>query len=186
MASEIEVRNKWLTVAENTNIQEMIDRIGWQWGWYSKTHDGKGTLPHWRITVMDGGNLPRDTDVLHLIKEPAITNLWSRILQEYGPHQLYRCYLNGYDHGDDGAIHVDAPESNAVTFLFYITKQYWQPDWGGETIVYDNNREKVIAGCLPQQYRMLKFPGCWSHRGSAPTKICPDLRVTLMFKAFKI
>lgn len=180
MSEPIITRDKFLTQETSGLMQSLTSK--WKYGALSKSATQCVTTPHWRVTVVDSLEMVDQSDKLW----PEIAVIWKKITDEYGYHLLRRCYFNGYDHDDDGAIHLDSDLPNAVTFLTYIMDSYWNPDWGGETLVYDPARQKVIAGCLPQQGRLLKFPGCWPHRGSAPTKMCPNLRVILVFKSFSV
>lgn len=180
----IEVRDKFFSSSEIGSVQEFCETTGWHYGWYAKSHDGRENIPHWHVDIVDG---IKDTKTDQSANLPStIKPLWDKIIKEFGSFRLHRAYCNGHGTCDDGAIHIDYPTEDAVTFLTYLEQSYWNPDWGGETLVYDSTRVKVIGGALPQAGRLLAFPGRFPHRGVAPTKKCPHIRKILAMKAFKI
>ena len=92
--------------------------------------------------------------------------------------RIYRWHANVYPSGFDGTIHTDADYSTP-TYLYCVSP--WQPEWGGEFIVYDENKEaKAVASY--KQDRLIIFDGKYPHKATAPTRFSSVLRATIAFQ----
>ena len=95
---------------------------------------------------------------------------------------MYASYVNSLKFGDMPGIHVDAPyfvEDN-LTVLVYLNAE-WMPNWGGETIFYDDKLDaKKIVSLKPG--RVVMFDGRIPHTGRAPNRITPYNRYILAYK----
>jgi len=92
-----------------------------------------------------------------------------------------RAYVNCSIYGDSYYIHRDcAPHERHVTALYYANLE-WQPDWGGETIYY-NDEEDAEAAITPRPGRLVIARGALLHRGNVPTRNCYEERYTLAYK----
>jgi hypothetical protein len=92
-----------------------------------------------------------------------------------------RAYVNSSLFGDSYYIHRDCPaQLHQVTALYYANLT-WEPDWGGETIYYndDYDAELVVS---PRPGRVLLSRGAILHRGNVPTRDCYEERLTLAYK----
>jgi hypothetical protein len=78
-------------------------------------------------------------------------------------------------------MHRDCePADRHVTALYYANSQ-WHPDWGGETIYYNDDEDAELA-VLPRLGRLVIARGAILHRGTVPTRICYEERYTLAYK----
>jgi SM-20-related protein len=92
-----------------------------------------------------------------------------------------RAYVNCSIYGDSYYLHRDcATHEQHVTALYYANLE-WQPDWGGETI-YFNDEEDAELAITPRPGRLVVARGAMLHRGSVPTRICHEERYTLAYK----
>lgn len=91
-----------------------------------------------------------------------------------------RCYANAHTFGIEGYPHTDSRKPGNVTTIFYINPQ-WKPEWAGET-VFINDLGDIAHAVLPRPGRAVVFDGTIVHSARAVTRLCPALRVTLMFK----
>lgn len=92
-----------------------------------------------------------------------------------------RVYVNCSVHGDGYYLHRDCPAHEAhVTALYYANLE-WRPDWGGETIYYNDEEEAEIA-VTPRPGRLVIARGAVLHRGGVPTRVCYEERYTLAYK----
>jgi Rps23 Pro-64 3,4-dihydroxylase Tpa1-like proline 4-hydroxylase len=92
-----------------------------------------------------------------------------------------RAYVNNSVYGDMYYVHRDcsAPRKH-VTALYYANME-WQPDWGGETIFYnDENEAEVVVS--PKPGRIVVARGAILHRGTVPTRACHEERYTIAYK----
>ena len=92
-----------------------------------------------------------------------------------------RAYVNCSVYGDGYYMHrdCDAHEPH-VTALYYANLE-WQPDWGGETIYYNDEQDAELA-VMPKPGRLLIARGAILHRGNVPTRACYEERYTLAYK----
>lgn len=105
---------------------------------------------------------------------------WEYLQQQYlGPQTLLRCYTNAHTYGIEGNPHTDSVRDCDYTIVIYMNKE-WLREWGGETMVYKGNT--IVHAELPHYNNALVFRGQDWHCARSLTRICPDLRRTLMFK----
>jgi hypothetical protein len=82
-----------------------------------------------------------------------------------------RAYVNCSVYGDGYYTHRDCAQHEPhVTALYYANPE-WQPDWGGETIYYDDGEEAEIV-VMPRPGRLVIARGAILHRGNVPTRDC--------------
>src|SRR5450432_1632332 len=92
-----------------------------------------------------------------------------------------RAYINSAVYGDSYYVHRDSPEgSNDVTVLYYANL-IWQPDWGGETLFYNDDNDAVLA-VSPRPGRLVVSRAAILHRGTVPTRSCYEERFTIAYK----
>jgi hypothetical protein len=92
-----------------------------------------------------------------------------------------RAYVNCSVYGDGYYLHRDcAPHEPHVTALYYANLE-WKPDWGGETIYY-NDAEDAELAITPRPGRLVIARGALLHRGNVPTRSCHEERYTLAYK----
>lgn len=156
-------------------IQEEVSRVPFQYGW----HSNKGIeYTHWNHSFARAGadnTLDVSDEISGVIKEA-----WDYLQANHlGPQALLRCYVNAHTYGIEGYPHTDSSRALDKTVLVYLTPN-WQINWGGETVVYDGN--DIGHAELPRENKGLVFPGARLHCARAVTRICPALRLTLMFK----
>jgi len=94
---------------------------------------------------------------------------------------LTRCYANGAPHGSEGSIHTDSVSDQSRTVIYYPHTK-WHPNWGGETLFFNKEQTDVVACVYPRPNRLLVFSGTIPHVARSVSRVCPVLRVTLMFK----
>ena len=67
-----------------------------------------------------------------------------------------------------------------ITIVVYMNRE-WRREWGGETIIYTADNDIELAQ-LPRYNRAVMFEGHKWHCARSVTRICPALRVTVVFK----
>jgi hypothetical protein len=92
---------------------------------------------------------------------------------------LMRCYTNAHTYGVEGYPHTDSKRTADQTVVLYLN-HYWRREWGGETVLYDG--QDIAHAEIPYYNRALMFPGIAWHAAKGVSRICTDLRMTLMFK----
>jgi len=92
-----------------------------------------------------------------------------------------RAYVNCSVYGDSYYVHRDcAAHEQHVTVLYYANLE-WKPDWGGETIYYNDEEDAELA-ITPRPGRLVVARGAVLHRGNVPTRNCYEERYTLAYK----
>jgi hypothetical protein len=134
-----------------------------------------------------------DLSITEKFKEAKVVyDVWKDICINSGKRQLVRAYFNLYTAGTEGYIHIDDPEANQAirskdkiqeTILVYLTPN-WNPDWAGETIIFDKNLD-VLYATLPKYGRVLHFDGKLKHVGRGISRICNEYRIVIAFKTYR-
>ena len=92
-----------------------------------------------------------------------------------------RAYVNNSVYGDMYYAHRDCSvQARHVTALYYANLD-WQPDWGGETIFYNDNEDAEVV-VSPRPGRLVVARGAILHRGTVPTRACHEERYTIAYK----
>ena len=159
-------------------LEKDVRSIGWQYGWRSNTAMGYG---HWnfdycRVFKENG------VDVSSRLSG-SLQDAWAYLRETHYPGRiLLRCYANAHTFGVEGYPHTDSLRQCDTTVVVYINP-VWKREWGGETLIYGHgDHNSIVHAELPKQNAAVEFPGCAWHVARGVTRICPELRVTLVFK----
>lgn len=96
-------------------------------------------------------------------------------------YRAYRVYTNFAQFGDVLLTHVDAPPgARELTALWFLCDR-WDPEWGGETLFYDDSGDAQVA-VSPKPGRLALFDGAMRHAGKPPNRNCPIGRYTFAIK----
>jgi len=155
-----------------------VNNVPWHYGWASNKAMG---YSHWNF---DFAKADQDNGLDVADRLPPILSLaWKYLQKEHlGEQDLLRCYTNAHTFGVEGYPHTDSRRDSDETIVVYLNPE-WRREWGGETMVYDSfNPSKIVHAELPQFNRALRFFGDQTHTARSVSRICPTLRMTLMFK----
>lgn len=184
---------------EKQNLETLSNyakKAKYGFGWKShknKTYD-QGHFNHLVISIKRD-EVEEDTDLSLAEKfkqHKIVYDVWKNISIKSGKRQLVRAYFNLYTVGTEGYIHIDDPRANEIvknkdiiqeTTLIYLTPD-WNPDWAGETVIFDKNME-VLYATLPKYGRVLQFNGKLKHVGRGISRICDQYRIVLAFKTYR-
>jgi SM-20-related protein len=107
-----------------------------------------------------------------------------RITEQLLPQERFtdqRAYVNSSVFGDGYYCHRDcSADERHVTALYYANTE-WQPDWGGETIYFNDAQDAELV-VSPKPGRLVIARGAILHRGGVPARICHEERYTLAYK----
>ena len=160
------------------DLHDYVRRIKWSYGW--RSNSGMG-YAHWNHDIAKAGTA-NGLDVESRISG-AVADAWNFIKATYlKDHILIRCYANSHTYGVEGYPHTDSRRDQDTTVVIYMNKD-WRREWGGETLVYDGSN--IESATVPQFNRAVIFNGNKWHCARGVTRICPDQRKTIMFKAAK-
>ena len=144
-------------------------------------------LPYVR-TEKSHADVPGLVAVSDIAPEKIATNSFlrglRRLVEQAFPQEQFsdqRAYVNCSIYGDGYYMHRDCTVREPhVTALYYANLE-WRPDWGGETIYYNDEEEAEIV-VMPRPGRLVIARGAILHRGNVPTRICYEQRYTLAYK----
>jgi SM-20-related protein len=171
-------------------IFKFLRRPGWVFGWKSDPKEDKFAFWHKHF----GGDILPDhysqdrpekqnacADELQRAA-PLLYRLWLQLEARVFPGQeLVRCYANSQPFGSEGSLHTDSLSDDSYTAIYYPHAN-WHPNWGGETLFFNKDRTDLIAAVYPRPNRLVVFPGTIPHVARGVARVCPELRITLMFK----
>ena len=93
------------------------------------------------------------------------------------PLNCYSAFCNAITYGDQTFAHYDSENFENISVLYYANES-WKNEWNGETVFYSEDMEpKVAIGVKPG--RVIVFGGGVYHRAGVPSRLCPDVRLTL-------
>jgi SM-20-related protein len=173
-----------------TAIYAFLTQPGWQFGW--KSNPQRDTFSFWHkhfAGTIHPDHVPKDGkekayDCAAELERnaPLLHAMWRQleasILKD---HVLVRCYANAHAYGGDGTLHTDSISTKSHTVIYYPHKR-WAPDWGGETVFFNQEKSDVAATVYPKPNRLVAFRGTVPHVARGVARSCPMLRITLMFK----
>ena len=145
------------------------------------TRSCTSTLPDGASTATDKPEVYECQDELQK-NSPLIYEAWLTVREKiFAGHRLVRCYANAMCYGMDGTVHTDATEPGNYTAVYYPHER-WSPNWGGETMFY-NQREDRVMGCFyPRPNSCVVFDGRIPHRANGVTRSYAGIRIVLSFQ----
>jgi Rps23 Pro-64 3,4-dihydroxylase Tpa1-like proline 4-hydroxylase len=153
-----------------------------RYGWASDKRVSEFT--HWHIDFLNKSGANQDNAEQILYRRPefsVIAAVWTYLKSEHlAGHALVRCYANAHTYGVEGYPHPDSLKEGNYTTILYVVPE-WKSEWAGET-VFLNDVGDIVKSCLPKPNRAILFDGQQVHSARSVARICPGLRVTLMFK----
>lgn len=165
-------------------VLEFLRHAYWQFGWKSK--GSEDTFSFWH-THFAGHRKARGQKPYECSGElqpfPILHSFWRSLAQAplYAGHSLIRCYANGQSYGTDGTVHRDSKSEDSYTAVYY-PHDHWEPNWAGDTVIFNREQTDIIATIYPRPNRLAVFRGIFPHVARGVSRTCPELRITLMFK----
>ena len=156
-------------------LETFIENAPYKYGWPSNRNLG---YSHWNYTIAPGDAL-NGLEIAHNLP-PLFKEAWDYIQEHYvGEQTLIRCYTNAHTFGVEGYPHTDSNREHDHTIVIYMNPE-WRREWGGETMLYHG--DDIAHAELPKFNKGLIFKGNQWHTARSVSRICPELRRTLMFK----
>ena len=172
---------------DRARIYEFLQKPGWETGWKSNRSRDAYSFLHkhfagWRKKEDGGGDCESELQQT----APLIHAAWLTVRDKiFAGHTLVRCYANGMAYGMDGTVHTDDTVAGSYTAVYYPHER-WSPNWGGETMFYNQNENRVTACFYARPNSAVVFDGRIPHRANGVTRAYAGTRITLMFKTEKV
>lgn len=193
--SQFECFDQILSEADQQRILSFLQQPNWEYGWKSQSKTDIYSFWHkhfagYRKSASfnrEAGPWPPPDCAEELKRHaPLIHAFWTLLANTVlKGHRLVRCYANGLPFGAEGTIHTDSSSPDSYTALYYPHLE-WHPNWGGETVFFDDGQTDIVASVFPKPNRLILFPGNKPHVARGVSRTCPALRITLMFKTEKL
>lgn len=183
MAGEIQVVDGLIDRSLQEHISALVRSPIWQYGWKSTLEGERFAYwhSHFAGSEAHGASCERE-----LASEPLLQPvhlLWTSLARELlAGHVLLRAYANAHTYGVEGSVHVDDPGVEGCISAVYYAHQKWHPNWAGETVFFADGGEGILRAVHPKPARVLVFPGAIAHCARAPSRECPELRISIVFK----
>jgi SM-20-related protein len=194
MSIPIRVYDNILLPDDQQHLWDYLRGPGWAYGAHSNKNDSE-SYRYWYKHFAGffdnlGDGKPEQFEQQLLVSFPGVAKFWQGIQQKFlQGHRLFRCYANGYPYGVEGTLHVDV-EGTVAPGEYYTALYYphldWSPDYGGETVFFNDNKDEIACAIYPKPNRLVVFASEIQHVARGVTRRCPHLRITLMFKTQKI
>ena len=180
----VQIFDNLLPPHDQQAVLAYLNRPGWAYGGYSDPGGDRYFYKHFAGLVQSGAEalVPSQIEDELVQTAPLIAQLWSGL--KAGPlrgHMLARCYANGMPAGTEGSPHTDSDVADHFTAIYY-PHLTWDASLGGETLVFNEARDEILAAIYPRPNRLAVFAGTSPHVARPVSKRFRDLRITLMFK----
>ncbi len=176
-----------LPTREHSLVYEFLHSGGWKFGWKSSKKTDTYSFWHKHFAGHRNSLKQEKYDCVDELKKtaPLMFAFWTLLSKTtFQRHTLIRCYANAHMYGIDGTIHTDSKSDNSYTAIYYPHHE-WDPNWAGETVLFNDDRSDIIATIYPKPNRLAIFRGNIPHVARGVSRACPVLRVTLMFKVLE-
>lgn len=176
----IEVCDGFIPV-DGSDLQSLFAGHAWSFGWKSNGKRDVNSFWHKHFIENQDKSSQQRRDLYCEGRFPEIDRIWNLVKNHVGRpvEKLHRVYANGLTYGLEGRLHTDSAHCNDVTALIYVNP-FWVPAWAGETLFFGENG--LTEAVTPSPGRLILFNGTTPHVARAPSRDCPILRITLMFK----
>jgi len=171
-----------------TALAQLLSRPIWSHGW--KSNSAKDRFSYWHTHFAGGGKDNRLSCEKELNRNASlepVNRLWLAL--KSGPlkgHEPVRVYANAHTYGTEGYIHTDNSDQENYFTTVYFAHSKWIANWAGETIFYNLGQTDIVAAVFPKPGRIVSFHGALPHCARAPSRDCPDLRLSLVVKTQRV
>jgi SM-20-related protein len=174
-----------LSEPQRQPLYNFLRRGGWVYGWKSNGKEDVYAFWHRHFAGHLNKKGTGAYDCAEELKKnvPPLFAFWQYLEQRiFKGHTLIRCYANAHAYGIDGTLHTDSRKDNRYTAVYY-PHDVWEPNWGGETVLFNADKSDIIGAFYPKPNRLAVFKGNIPHVARGVSRTCPVLRITLMFKS---
>jgi SM-20-related protein len=183
-----------LTIQEQGAVHQFLTTQDWSYGWRSSRESDAQRFWH-RHFAGATDELDARSRVEHgrmdcaeelLTAAPVLHDFWRKLKGTvFSQYYLIQCYANAMPYGTHGSVHNDSLVPGDYTAIYYPHMD-WHPDWGGETILFNQTCTDILTAAHPKPNRLLVFPAFVRHVARGVSGSCPVVRITLMFKIRKL
>jgi SM-20-related protein len=174
-----------IPVGNQLAVATLLNGSIWKYGWRSDINNDR--FAYWNAAFAGGDGSSRRNCELELMEKTElrpIQLLWEAL--KTGPlagHEPLRIYANSHTYGIEGSVHTDNEDTENYFSTVYYAHRAWNRNWSGETVFYARDGQKILSCVYPKPGRVITFPGWIPHKANAPSRECPEVRMTVVFKS---
>ncbi|THD60437.1 2OG-Fe(II) oxygenase [Phenylobacterium sp.] len=183
---KVTVFDNLLPPPEHAAVWAFLNQGGWTYGGFSAQGPEADRYFYKHFAgYRNDGREARDLAAIEtelLATAPIVGEMWKALRK--GPLQgqaLSRCYANAMSGGVEGGLHLDSNIESHLTAIYY-PHPAWEPDFAGETLLFNASGDEIVAAIYPKPNRLAIFSGTIPHVARPMSRRRSDLRITLMFK----
>ena len=165
-------------------LAELIAEPIWRYGWHSNKSQDRFCFWHAHFAGGDGkSRIDCSRELENNRGARPVLALW-RLLSTslLRGHQPLRVYANSHTYGVEGYVHTDSTDEENYFTTIYYAHQVWRKNWSGETLFFARDSEEIVRAVYPRPGRLVSFRGSIPHMAHAPSRECPELRVSIVIK----
>lgn len=152
----------------------------WAFGWASKPAD---LFRYWHAHFSQSQSGLSAVEQLEADGHFAILKVWQTLkgslLSDY---ELRACFASAHTYGCGSQFHTDGrPGLHSASAILYMHRS-WLPEWGGELVFHEGEDQRFQRSILPLPNRLVVQPPEIPHAVRSPSRDCPDLRISLVFR----
>lgn len=184
-SDRILVRDEMVPIELQEQLAELAGRPIWGFGWHSNGRQDRYCFWHAHFAGSNGKSRLGCAQELSENQSAApVMALWrfleAGILQG---HEPIRVYANGHTYGIEGYVHTDSNDEENYFTTIYYAHRVWRKNWSGELLFFSRADDEIVKAVLPRPGRLVSFPGSIPHKAQAPSRECPELRVSIVVKS---
>lgn len=181
---EVRVVDDMVSAELQGSVLELVRRPIWAYGWKSVT--ARDRFGFWHAHFAGGGKDSREGCLEELAGNTSaapIHELWKRLSTSLlSGHEPIRVYANAHTYGVEGYVHTDSSDKENYFTTIYYAHADWHANWSGETVFVVKKTGEITHAIYPKPGRVIMFRGATPHVARSPSRECPELRVTIVFK----
>ncbi|HEY2752317.1 2OG-Fe(II) oxygenase [Phenylobacterium sp.] len=185
-APKVRVFDNLLAPPDQAAVWNFLNQPGWAYGGFSAEGPDADRYfyKHFAGYRKDGREAREAVSIETELAQtaPLLADVWAALKKgPLGGQALSRCYANGMAGGIEGGLHLDSTIESHLTAIYYAHPA-WSPNFGGETILFNETGDEIIAAIYPKPNRLAVFAGTIPHVARPMSRRRAELRITLMFK----
>ena len=154
-----------------------LPNIKWNFGSFANNEKGINKYStNCNFTFLDKKEPQKNFD------DFILKQLNDRYKVEFMPHNAY---FNSYQYGNEMEIHQDRITKlnyNRTIILYLNSCEDWKVDWGGQTLIFNKEKNKILHTSIPFRNNLLIFDGLLPHGMVPISRNCYEKRIILVFQ----
>jgi len=181
--NEVAIYDDLVPAPLQLRLLQLLRRPIWAYGWKSAKERDRFSFWHARFA---GGDEQCLLDCAPELAANAaatpVQELWELLSGSLlAGHEPVRVYANAHTYGVEGYLHVDSQDENYFSTIYYAHPE-WSYNWAGETVFVSQRTGAIVSSVHPHPGRLVTFRGVTPHVARSPSRDCPELRISVVFK----